>query len=133
MKSGITIRSGAEGPRHDPYHYDEITVTNARGKFTYHGGLGSWCEANAFGRKWRVDGDKPAWETFVHHTGMTPYIAQVVVRRHENKTLTRKFREHKSRCNGQIGWFDGYPGESLCGCNKCGSIFDSHFNRSAIE
>lgn len=37
----LHLRTGSEGPRHDPYHFDEYTVSTPEFTVTAHMGLGS--------------------------------------------------------------------------------------------
>lgn len=45
----LFCQTGAEGPLHDPYHYEERTVTVNDRTYTLHTGLGTWL---------KVDGQK---------------------------------------------------------------------------
>ena len=139
MKSGIKVKSGTEGPHHDPYGYTEVTVTNWTGRFTYHGGgLVEWCEVQFAGTKHPAKFNKNGSagfyprEIFTKFVGMTPERATKAKRDCEMAASVRKHREHEMRCDGEPAWFAGYPGESLCRCQKCGTIFDTEFNISEV-
>jgi hypothetical protein len=55
----VRVRTGREGPKHDPYSYTEITVTRLNGNvITMHSGLMTWLKFN--GVPVQIDG--PDWE-----------------------------------------------------------------------
>lgn len=42
----VSYRTGNEGPRHDPYHYEEMTVERDGQTVTLHMGLGTYVSHN---------------------------------------------------------------------------------------
>lgn len=120
----ISIRTGSEGPRHDPYHYQELTVNGRAGKVTLHTGLACWLAVNGM-----VHGgeEEKLAQTFERLTGVMPWVAERVC--HE-----LPHRRHSANCNCRdTRSVAGYPGETFEICVKCGEVIDSHFNRSAVE
>lgn len=123
----ITRKTGSEGPRHDPYHYEELTVKRPDGRsITIHTGLAFWAEAGD-GRREDHDVEK-AMTLFEQVAGITPHQAEKTYR----ELRDRRYRYHPC---GQRHFEDasGYPGESFVVCRKCGLVVDSHFNISAVE
>lgn len=124
----MRMRTGSEGPRHDPYSYTEYTVETPNAEVLLHEGLAVFKEVNGE-RVSAKSGDYDAAHAFfdcdlVKHTGFT--LAQ----------LERISRNAKSRCR-KGGYHDtysesGYPGEEFEVCTKCGEVVDSYFNESAI-
>jgi len=121
----IRIKTGSEGPRHDPYAYREITVSRPKGSVTLHLGLVEWVAVN--GEHWK-DYDREAIDVFEAFAGIT--LPQAIRAHHEVRA--RRVRYHP--CGQKhLEWVDGYPGESLLICERCGAVLDEHFDRSAIE
>lgn len=111
---------GAEGPRSDPYGYEEITFTPTDGEIevTLHTGLGDWIEVRLVKTEHRIRSyEKPGvsidslWEFW---TGMTTKQAERYVERLEypNKCPTCG---SKKRDYGK-----GYAGEMIIFCANCG-------------
>lgn len=120
--SSIDIKSGSEGPRHDPYSYSEITVTRESGSTVcIHFGLIEWIEVNGI----RSDCDyETAAEIFEDLAGISVEVAQKV------------YERRASTC-GKCGSTDlreqsGYPGETLSFCERCDAMVHYHFNEAAI-
>ena len=42
----VDITTGSEGPTHDPYHYEEVSVTRKNKTVTIHSGLADWVTVN---------------------------------------------------------------------------------------
>lgn len=119
----ITIRTGTEGPRFDPYHFTEVTVRGRAGEVTYHGGLGEWTRIN----KEICGREQQAAKVFELATGLSPYVAEKVAR-------LLPYRKHARKCSGRETTYEaGYPGETLEFCAKCGQVVNGFFDRSAIE
>ncbi len=130
--SSITIKTGREGPREDPYHYVEITVhrrsTDFTGTVTCHQGLAEWVRVHEPGKQQQVFEDTDQGEWFELYAGVSV------------KTAERAFREMKARkiryhpCGERyLDWVNGYPGEELLHCGKCGTVLDATFDLSAVE
>lgn len=123
----LNLRSGSEGPRNDPYHYEEyqINIPNL-GDVTVHCGLAQWVEINgetheAFGD----DYDMPGFDAFCKR--LTGYSF---------RQFERFYRRYRSRCR-QCGGRDfycsaGYPGETLTQCSKCHSVLCADQDMSSI-
>jgi hypothetical protein len=128
--STIDIRTGSEGPRHDPYHYEEITVTRPDGrKVVLHQGLAEWM-TYFDGRVLREFQDRShiLQSKFEIVAGVSVNVAAKAFHEKTNRPI-------KYHACGQkhLQWVSGFPGEQLLHCTKCGDIVGSTFNRSAIE
>jgi len=44
---GFKIKGGGEGPKHDPYHYNEYSFEFKGKKYIIHLGLAQWIEVNS--------------------------------------------------------------------------------------
>jgi hypothetical protein len=128
--STIEIRTGSEGPRHDPYSYTEITVTRSNGGWAkYHAGLGEWLVVGIGGEERKMNGSPEYLRNmFELVVGITPEGAERAVHRMD----ANRIRHHKCG-HKHLEWVSGYPGESFLQCGKFHDILDSTFNRSAIE
>ena len=123
MNSGITIHTGTEGPRHDPYSYTEITVRLPRkAPVTIHYGLGEWLR---IGNDAQHDIHGYSDQVLRTLTGYSITQAERIVR----KAREADYRLHKA--HGGYHWSSGFPGESLCFC-RCGNVIDSTFDEGAI-
>src|SRR5215469_101349 len=127
--TSIELRSGSEGPAHDPYGYKEITVTRADGReATLHSGLAEWLVYND-GRVTRRFEDPIAtlWSKFEACVGISPELAE----RTFHRIKENRIRHHK--CGQKyLNEVSGYPGETFLMCEKCKMILDSSFNEAAI-
>lgn len=122
--NSITYKSGAEGPKHDPYSYEEVSVHGRNGTTTVHMGLAYWLSHN--GVMQSLD-NYFLPDRFEQLTGISPEVALRLYR-------TLPYRRHAAKCGGRdFASVDGYPGETLYVCGKCKEIVDYHFNRSAVE
>lgn len=124
----ISIKTGSEGPKHDPYGYTEITFIKTDGTIIkHHEGLGSWCEILDKNCIQRAEGSQ-ASELFFLATGCTPNEA----RKYFNKA-EQKRRSICPECNSRnLEWHRGYPGEEILICEDCNSYVDCVFNESAV-
>jgi hypothetical protein len=139
----LTIKTGSEGPHHDPYGYIEFTFTRKRiqrkGKtVVLHLGLAEWIQINDrkldAPRRLRMSNSHNAraigkarmkWfnDRFAKETGYS---------RVQWERFCRKARE-RCRCGcKQFETQSGYPGESFEVCTNCGAIVSCDFNESAI-
>jgi len=122
-RNKISYRKGSEGPRHDPYSFDEITFEGRRGKTVGHFGLAAWVRHNGV----IVADDNTAYDVWITLTGLPPHKAIELYHK-------RPWRKHATKCDGKdFTEESGYPGESFTICAKCGDIVDSHMNWSEIE
>jgi hypothetical protein len=130
--SYVSIKTGSEGPRHDPYAYTEITVHRADGReVVLHTGLAEWMTYKD-GRVVRrfQDEYKILRSKFEAIVGITPECAEKIPRIMQQ----RRFRQHEKTCGSRdVADVDGYPGESMLYCNKCNTVLDYHFDISAVE
>ncbi len=124
----ITVERGTEGPRHDPYSFEEVTIKRADGRCaTAHVGLAEFVVIGQKDDAIRVDASGSKLDQWLISTvGVTLAGA----RRAFDKLEASRLRMHRS--HGGMGWSEGFPGEMLLWC-KCGAMLDSSFNRSAIE
>jgi len=121
----ITIRSGSEGPSHDPYHFTEITFEGRFGTIKHHAGLATWTEW-----KGKLVREQHARDCFFGVVGFMPEEIEKFYYRMKQ----RRFLNHVKRCGRKnIESAPGYPGETLTYCKKCGDVLDCDFNRSAVE
>jgi hypothetical protein len=128
--SHIEIRSGSEGPRHDPYSYQEITVTRQDGREAMiHLGLAAWMTYwdGRIQRKFD-DQHEVLFNKFEACIGINPAAAAKVL----EKARSNKIRHHACG-HKHLHEVEGFPGETLLHCSKCGSILDGDFNLSVIE
>ena len=124
-KRSINIKTGKEGPDHDPYAYEELTVTTNAKEVKVH--LGLDCYLKVFGQK---DKDTEhctdlVMKAFERHVGCS------------YKSIVRAFYKLRSicpHCNSRKGFLDyeGYPGEILYVCRNCRAIAHSYLNEAAI-
>lgn len=125
----VTVRTGQEGPKHDPYSFVEYEAEMPTTSLEAHLGLGFWVRTNG-GPKinitgWNYDRDEQFLnDLFRHATGYT--IRQLI-----------RFRDAaKSRCTagGRHNTIpmNGFPGESFEVCTKCNRVVDSFFDHASI-
>lgn len=119
----IVIETGAEGPRHDPYGFTEITLERGDNTTTIHMGLGEWVRHNDELVIPNEPHDPNYVGAFLKITGFHP------------GDLESWLREVQSRCkcgSKQSYSMSGYPGETFEVCSKCGDVIASSFNELAI-
>lgn len=127
----MQLHTGAEGPAYDPYHFDELTVKRPSGTTVIHAGLGTWCEYKANdGRKFKVTDEVSAFSLFEATVGISFNRA---MRAHRYVKDVLPYKLHAKRCGGVMQCVDGYPGETMDYCNKCGFVAGYHMNYAAIE
>ena len=129
-KLRVVHETGAEGPHHDPYHYDEFTVISSKGEVVLHlGALWDWAELN--GKKVELKGftDKERVQ-FLRNDFLksaTGYSLDQIER------IARRRSSRCPRCGGrEFSSVAGFPGEYLYVCDSCGEIVGSHFNESEV-
>jgi hypothetical protein len=114
----VQISYGSEGPRHDPYSFQELRVG---GVVLHNGDLLVWC---------KVDGQlvgegEHARDAFIRAVGVTP------------ESIERALRRLSSRCRKcgcrELDEAAGFPGETLYICVRCGAIVATELNLAAIE
>lgn len=131
----VTLKSGSEGPRHDPYHYDEYTVARPNGDtVVMHNGIFCWCRVKR--------GTRIVFENTDEATAPRLFETYAGVSFRAFEKAWHSLPERRSRshfCNGvRRGYRDfacvsGYPGETFTVCIHCKDVIDSSFDRSAVE
>ena len=130
----ITVKSGAEGPRHDPYDWEELSVQRPNGLWCYRTGALGYIEISrdggimfnaSIGIMRRCDHtEQEAIDFFARMTGLTPV-----------QWLRTEMRLSK-KCPlcGAKGYHlvDGYPGEEMIICDGCENVIGNNFNDAAI-
>ncbi len=119
----ISIKTGSEGPRHDPYSYTEYTISRTGGfTATLHQGLGVWLEVN---------GNHTNAQSNEQEKVAVDYFEQLC---HISlKTFERAIHRPVKCCaKPKPRWSAGYPGETLCFCQSCGKYLDGSFNEAAV-
>jgi hypothetical protein len=130
-KLRVTILTGSEGPRHDPYLYKEITVHQPDGSTTLHEGLGTWVISS--GRKVVPPPDlnhaeRERWCRSTAFVTLTGYSVDQLQR------IGRKLQERCRKCGSRETVYQrGMPGEHFECCAKCGHVMYSRFNISEVE
>ncbi len=118
----IQQTTGSEGPHYDPYSFEEWTVNRGGNTYVLHLGLAVWYEVNGVRTHQH---DEASVENFERAVGLSLDVIQ------------NGYWRARSRCkkcgSSRLEASDGYPGETLYICQKCGQICYCDFNRSAIE
>jgi len=128
--SNISVETGSEGPKHDPYAYTEVTVRRADGRrATIHLGLAEWMNyRDEHGVTRHFDDPYAVLRSkFAACVGITPERAERV---HRSKR-DRAVRQHPCGTR-HLRWMDGFPGEHLLICDKCQAVLDSTFCEAEI-
>jgi len=116
----ISIRTGSEGPKYDPYSFTEYTVERRNNKVTLHLGLAVW-----FRDQFKTLSDQiteqEAVERFERFAGISL------------KTFEHAMHRVIPCCdNPDIRWWAGYPGEEIAQCENCKKVVDSSFDIGAV-
>jgi hypothetical protein len=140
----VEIKRGSEGPKHDPYAFEETTVVSTDGKVeaTVHEGLDVFLKvgneriltyADVRGPNVHIDWlDEALYrkidEWFEKEFGATFTVIMRVFRRRKARLM-----EKCVKCGSRkLEWYKGYPGESILVCNECGNPNACEFNESAV-
>lgn len=123
---------GCEGPKHDPYGYEERTVYVNDVTVTLHSGLGVWCKASAeSGGAVETHDEEKAVALFSIITRMTPDQFDRAYLR-----LTEPPRRCPS-CRSKVEYHSGYVGESIACCSnpscKVGIVWSQDVTESMIQ
>lgn len=124
-------RTGEEGPRHDPYHFEELSVTTPSGKTIIRSGIGVKLTHN--GQEVHAPFNIGSWEkreAWLLSEGFTNLagISQKAIAR-----ITRRLKSRCHKCGGRnFHEAKGYPGEYFTVCDSCGHINGSQFFESEI-
>ena len=124
----ITLKTGTEGPRHDPYGYSEWIFVRRGKKAILHEGLSEWVS---------IDGQKNTNREICLMEGKDSEIAARLMFEKEVgvslKTLEKVIHRPKRCCNKpRITSSPGYPGETLYICANCENIVGGSFNEAAV-
>lgn len=126
----VHVRTGGEGPKHDPYHFTEYVAETPQGRTTLHEGLGAWIACDGEMQRAPV-----GFSDEQEHSFLTSLFEQRVG--YTPDQLWRIHRRLSSRCRacGGTNFRDvsGFPGETLTICCDCGHVVGSTFNVSAVE
>ncbi len=86
----VDVRTGSEGPRQDPYHFEEISVDGRAGCVELHVGLGAWL---SLGGIVLVEHDFAACRSkFEELVGVDPDVLLMSIRRNKQKAIARHLR-----------------------------------------
>jgi hypothetical protein len=125
-KLKVWQRTGTEGPRHDPYGYEELEARTPEGSIILHSGLMDWLKQ-----------DKDATITAFDKAAIGALRRRF--EQHAGFTIEQLFRFHRklsSRCRkcGSTEFVSvrGYPGEHFEICAKCNSVVSSFFCLSEV-
>lgn len=128
-KLKVVRKTGTEGPREDPYSFEEWYVTTPRNEVTIHLGLGMWATLNE--AKVVLDGfseqeqSKFLRESLLRETtGFTWTQLERIALRAASRCRKCGSREYKEA--------QGYPGEYFTICAKCGEVVGYQFYESEI-
>jgi hypothetical protein len=136
----LHLKTGTEGPRHDPYGYDELTFVSLLGRVvTLHSGLMNWLkvngqimhppteEVNDIPLQERINRIPALYEKmFYQLTGLTVKRALKII---ENRDCPTRCPKCRSKNLEQV---DGYIGESLVICGECNTIVSSRVDIYSI-
>jgi hypothetical protein len=130
--SHVSIKTGSEGPRHDPYSFCELVVERPNGdSVMIHSGLGDWCHVTRWGKDnivFATNGEQASRRMFETYVGCTP---EVVLKAYRSLPY-RRVKAHPCRPRQFID-VGGYAGESFTICTHCHEPVAYHFDLSAIE
>jgi len=130
--SSIRHRSGAEGPSHDPYGFEEVEVRNARGRFTLHLGLAKWVEVRLTAmdlKPVRFECPRITEPEIEAIFEVGAGVSVATARRTEQRLRDSRYRAH--RAHGGFECASGMPGESLTVC-RCGAVVECDFDEGAV-
>lgn len=123
----VTLRTGSEGPKHDPYHYDEYEFKTPAGLAYIHDGLARYLRIGS--KRIELNSERCS----------DPMVLEQYAKMICGYTLTqiRRFAERrKARCPKggahQLRSMPGMPGETFAVCTKCDDVVDSYFNLSEV-
>jgi hypothetical protein len=129
IKSPSTIiqrQSGTEGPSHDPYGYTRYTFLKNGLRTDLHLGLGISLDLPTGVRYQGGDSD------IDHLTKVFEEVTGLRVKTIDKAVDRIHYAEHCSCGSRKLREREGFPGETLLICVKCGDIVGSRFNESAI-
>lgn len=130
--SSVQIETGSEGPTHDPYGWEEITVSRPNGvEVTIHYGLDNWVRTpegvkchtryDDMGSREYLGRIDRIFETYA---GVSPEVA--------HKAYMRVQYTCRDCGVSDLDYISGMPGETMNVCRQCGKVVSADFNLSAI-
>lgn len=123
--------TGTEGPRHDPYSYEEYHVENANGKTVLHCGLGVTLTNNGRKVEAPINLNWEARERYLRTTAFEAFAEYSIV---QIERIHARLQARCRRCGStQRQHMRGHPGEHFECCSACGHIMDTYFNKAEIE
>jgi len=125
-KLKVWVKSGSEGPRHDPYAYEELEVKTPQGHVILHNGLGTWLVNN--GVQIEVPPtNSEKWLRTEAFTKLTGYTTEQLGR------IAWKLSSRCRKCGGREFYSaSGYPGETFECCSNCHEVVSTCFDISAV-
>lgn len=122
----ISVDTGSEGPKHDPYGYTEVTVYFEDRTVTVHSGLVVWHEIRySDGPFHRIHCPyEEAERLFEKETGVSIEKAHRLWEQRQTYCGDCETSDYSERA--------GYPGETFIVCNHCGGVISSQLNLGAV-
>ena len=115
LRRNIMVKTGKEGPRHDPYSYLEVTIVEEYGngirKIVYHAGLDEFLYVDENGNKKWADHDDEF--TFDQIKKMTGYSRELLMKLGLRKTTPPN---KCPSCRKYLECDSGYAGETILFC-----------------
>ena len=115
---------GREGPAHDPYGWEAITVEVNGVRYTLRSSALRDTQFSIDGCKVKCRDGAEACAWWERYTRMTP------------EQFERAYDRIKYRCSDHpragVRVESGYPGETFYTCRVCGKVISTHFNESAV-
>ena len=127
----VRLKTGTEGPTHDPYSYEELTVITPRGKVVLHEGLSVWLKHNDVKVDQPLNTPYEEYERWIREDvfkAVTGYSREQIAR------IARRLKERCPYCKVNSGRHHepGFPGEHFEVCDNCNKIVGGYFNESEI-
>lgn len=130
----LSIETGTEGFKHDPYSYSIYIFENDNKKIEWKQGLVEWLKVN--GETIKVYKENPFEEEdtfykkyealFKKHTGLDYDQFMKAYEKIKNPKYCPDCGSKKRT------WASGFPGETFMVCGDCGKIVDYNFDLEAI-
>lgn len=138
----IIHSSGSEGPNEDPYHYDEYTVVHRDKATKIHSGLDNFITIGTVCKEvkgWNIINERKvmsltADDEYQSLADRFELLTGIRVRS-LNKYEDRIHRPYASKCkcgSKRFKTMNGFPGEYIQVCLKCGIFVNHTFNESEI-
>lgn len=120
----VSLKVGCEGPKWDPYRYDEWRVERNGKTIVGRFGLVVRVSINGVEVTCQEKTDKELYELFERHVGVSI------------KTLEKAFQRYRSTCRecggNRVKGRPGFPGETLWVCVKCDAVVSCDFDESVV-